>query len=513
MIPEGKEEKYCDNSDELDKFVEKTETYQTEEKEMIRENDHIEALRNLFINWSGEEGVEIVQLPTAGSYRQYYRITGITTCVIGVFSPDKLENQAFLGFSRHFKAVGLAVPDIYAESEKDNCYLIQDLGDLSLLQKLEDGRKDGRPDQETTDLYKEVIAQLPRFQVVASEHLDYKLCYPVREFDARSMRWDLNYFKYYFLRLLKIPFNEYALENDFDRLILYLLKAGNHAFMYRDFQARNILIHQGKPWFIDYQGGRKGPLQYDLASLLFQVKAELPYDFREEMLHWYLDCLEGYQQVDRDSFINYYYGFVLIRLMQVMGAYGFRGYFERRAHFLQSIPYAIENLKWWLNNCSLEIALPELMEALKAIAETEVGQHITIASGDLTVSVNSFSYKNGVPADYSGNGGGFVFDCRALPNPGRYEHFKSFTGKDPLVIQFFEREPLVDKFLSNIYKLVDQSVLEYQKRGFASLQVNFGCTGGQHRSVYCAEKLSKYLEEKYSVKVNTYHTQLDKHWL
>lgn len=467
----------------------------------------------MFNQWSGEQGIEIIELPAAGSYRQYYRMRGQTKDAIGVYSPDKQENIAFLGFTGHFRFCGMAVPEILAVDETTDCYLLSDLGDVSLLQKLEDGKMNGRPDSVTIDLYKSVIAELPRFQVEAASGLNYNLCYPVKEFDARSIRWDLNYFKYYFLRLLKVPFNEYALENDFDRLILYLLKAGSSFFMYRDFQARNILVHEGKPWFIDYQGGRRGPLQYDLASLLFQVKADLPFDFREEMLHWYLDCLAKHLKVDRESFISYYYGFVLIRLLQVMGAYGFRGYFERRAHFLQSIPYAIENIKWWLENVQIEPQLPELMKALRTIAVTDVKTPFAKVQEGLTVSVNSFSYKSGVPIDYSGNGGGFVFDCRALPNPGRYEHFKSFTGRDVSVIQFFEREPLVDKFLANVYKLVDQSVLEYQKRGFSSLQVNFGCTGGQHRSVFCAESLSRYLEEKYSMQVTLYHSELDKHWM
>lgn len=477
------------------------------------ENDHNETLKKLFTRWSGEEGIEIIALPTAGSYRQYYRILGQSQTVVGVISPDKLENAAFLGFTKHFRENGLSVPEVYAVNEEENCYLLQDLGDLSLLQNLENGRKNGRPDAVTMQFYKDTIRELPRFQIVAAENLNYNLCYPAKEFDARSMRWDLNYFKYYFLRLLKIPFNEHLLENDFDRLILYLLKAGNTGFMYRDFQARNILLHESKPWFIDYQGGRRGPLHYDLASLLFQVKAALPYDFREEMLHWYLDCVSEYRKIDRKDFINHYYGFVLIRLLQVMGAYGFRGYFERRAHFLQSIPYAIENVRWWLDHIKLEIEIPELIKALNAIAVTEVRPNIDAAAGSLTITVSSFSYKKGPPPDYSGNGGGFVFDCRALPNPGRYEHFKQFTGRDASVIQFLEREPLVAKFLGNVYKLVDQSVLEYQKRGFTSLQVNFGCTGGQHRSVFCAEKLAKYLEEKYSVDISLYHTELDKHWL
>jgi len=474
---------------------------------------HLETLRRLFAGWSDEQGIEVTALPAAGSYRKYYRMKGQTRTAMGVYNPDIMENKAFLGFSRHFLSCGLSVPSIYAVDSGEECYLIQDLGDISLFGHLEGGRKNGMPDPASVQLYREVVAELPRFQVVADKQFDYSLCYPVREFDERSMRWDLNYFKYYFLRLLKIPFDEQLLEDDFDRLINFLQQAGSDGFMYRDFQARNILIYEDKPWFIDYQGGRKGPLQYDLASLLFQVKADLPFEFRQEMLHWYLECLGKYKTVDHTSFIRYYYGFVLIRLMQVMGAYGFRGYFERRAHFLQSIPYAVENVRWWLDHVQFDLPLPELGKALRGIAETSVNNAFNAPIEGLTITVNSFSYKNGVPPDYSGNGGGFVFDCRALPNPGRYEHFKEFTGKDESVIQYLEREQQVGRFLASVFKLVDQSVLEYQRRNFSSLQVSFGCTGGQHRSVFCAEKLARYLEEKYSVVVKLHHVELDKQWL
>jgi hypothetical protein len=377
-----------------------------------------------------------------------------------------------------------------------------------LLDHLEQNRINGKPSIKTFELYKLAIAELPRFQVDASKNLNFSVCYPSGEFDGRSMRWDLNYFKYYFLRLLKIPFNEAALEDDFDRLIIHLLQSGNQFFMYRDFQARNIMIHDDKPWFIDYQGGRRGPLQYDLASLLFQVKASLPYSFREDMLYWYLENLKRYIRIDEKKFINDYYGFVLIRLLQVMGAYGFRGYFERRAHFLQSIPYAIENIRWLLANVKFRIELPELMKALLEIAKTEINIPELPEAGTLTVSVNSFSFKNGPPPDYSGNGGGFIFDCRALPNPGRYDHYKKFTGLDEPVIQYLDREKAVAKFLTNAIKIVDQSVQEYQRRGFSHLQINFGCTGGQHRSVFCASRVAVYLEETYSLKVNVYHQEM-----
>jgi aminoglycoside/choline kinase family phosphotransferase len=474
----------------------------------VNKSDHTDILHSLFFKWAPEPGIEIVPLPQSGSYRQYFRITGQHKHAIGVYSPDKSETLAFVTFTNHFRQLGLNVPEIYASDPDTGCYLVSDLGDMSLLDHLEQNRSEGMPSAETCDYYRKAIAELPRFQVDACKGMDFSVCYPSGEFDGRSMRWDLNYFKYYFLRLLKIQFNEAALEDDFDKLIMHLLQSGNNFFMYRDFQARNIMIHDDKPWFIDYQGGRRGPLQYDLASLLFQVKASLPYSFREEMLHWYLENLKKYISIDDRKFINDYYGFVLIRLLQVMGAYGFRGYFERRAHFLQSIPYAIENLRWLISNVKFGIEMPELMKALNEIANTEISLPYATEAGILTVAVNSFSFKNGPPPDYSGNGGGFIFDCRALPNPGRYDHYKKFTGLDEPVIQFLDREKSVANFLQQVYKMVDQSVLEYQRRGFSHLQVNFGCTGGQHRSVFCASRLAAYIDENYSVKVIVSHNEM-----
>ena len=472
-------------------------------------SDHTDILRSLFLKWAPEQGIEILPLPPAGSYRQYYRLNGQNKHAIGVYSPDKFETEAFITFTTHFRKLGLNVPEIYAIDLANSCYLISDLGEISLLDHLEMNRVDGLPSSETLDLYKQAIAELPRFQVDACKDLDFSVCYPSGEFDGRSMRWDLNYFKYYFLRLLKIQFNEAALEDDFDKLVEHLQQSGSSFFMYRDFQARNIMIYDDKPWFIDYQGGRRGPLQYDLASLLFQVKASLPYSFREEMLNWYLKNLKKYISIDEKKFVNDYYGFVLIRLLQVMGAYGFRGYFERRAHFLQSIPYAVENLRWLLANVKFRIEMPELMKALANIAGTGISIPDIEETNLLTVSVNSFAFKNGPPPDYSGNGGGFIFDCRALPNPGRYDHYKKFTGLDEPVIQYLDREPAVGKFLNNVYKLVDQSILEYRRRGFKNLQINFGCTGGQHRSVYCAAKLAAYIDDYHSIKINLYHQEME----
>jgi aminoglycoside/choline kinase family phosphotransferase len=474
----------------------------------VATKDHIEILRSLFARWVPEQGIEIVPLPQAGSDRQYYRLTAQHSHAIGVFSPDKKETAAFIAYTDHFRKMGLNVPEIYAVDVENDCLLISDLGNLSLLDHLEKTKKEGSPSKETCEYYKMVVGQLPRFQVDACKDLDFSVCYPSCEFDERSMRWDLNYFKYYFLKLLKIPFSESDLEDDFEKLIALLLQSGNQFFMYRDSQARNIMIHEGEPWFIDYQGGRRGPLQYDLASLLFQVKASLPYSFREEMLYWYLENLKKFIIIDEKKFVDDYYGFVLIRLLQVMGAYGFRGYFERRSHFLQSIPFAVENLRWLLVNVKFRIEMPELMKALNEIAKQEISIPETSEEGVLTVAVNSFSFKNGSPPDYSGNGGGFIFDCRALPNPGRYDHYKKFTGLDEPVIQYLDREPAVAKFLQNVFKIVDQSIQEYRKRGFSNLQVNFGCTGGQHRSVFCASRLAAHIDENHSVKVIVLHNEM-----
>lgn len=471
-----------------------------------------DVLIHLFREWSGEDGIDVAALPEAGSYRKYYRISGHDSVAIGVYSPDIEENIAFLGFTDHFKNKGLNVPEVYKISADKRAYLLSDLGKVSLLEHLEKNRKDGIPAESTIRYYKMVIEQLVKFQVTAGESLDYNLCYPVKSFDSRSMRWDLNYFKYYFLRLLRIPFNEYALEDDFDRFVEILQNADSGYFMYRDFQARNILISDDEPWFIDYQGGRKGPLQYDLASLLFQVKAALPFDLREQMLQYYIQCLLKVKNTDSEAFKSSYYNFVLIRLLQAMGAYGFRGYYEHRAHFLQSIPFAVDNVQWLLQHTKVCDDLPELKKVLQLISASDFSIPRVQGTEGLTVSINSFSFRQNIPPDYTGNGGGFVFDCRILPNPGKYDHFKQLNGTQLPVQQFMEKELSVEKFMQNVKRIIDQAILEYDHRGYTHLQVNFGCTGGQHRSVYCAEKLSEYLNEKYTVNVITNHTNLGKNW-
>ena len=337
------------------------------------------------------------------------------------------------------------------------------------------------------------------------------VCYPREAFDKQSMMWDLNYFKYYFLKLAKIPFDEQRLEDDFQAFSDYLLAVDNNAFLYRDFQSRNVMLKDGKVYFIDYQGGRKGALQYDLASLLYDAKANIPEAEREELLEFYLDELNQYKHVDRSKFKSLFDGYVLIRIMQAMGAYGFRGFYEKKEHFLKSIPFALKNMETLLaKNNTVLTEFPELYKVLKSVTESTFLKSISPANDRLTVRISSFSYKKGIPHDPSGNGGGFVFDCRAIHNPGRYPEYKHLTGKDQQVIEFLEQKSTIASFMNAVTTLVSQSVEVYLSRGFTHLSVNFGCTGGQHRSVYAAEKLAQYLRNNYPVTVVLQHVEQDK---
>jgi len=346
--------------------------------------------------------------------------------------------------------------------------------------------------------------------VEASRDLNYEVCYPNPSFDRQSIAWDLNYFKYYFLRLADIPFNEHALEEDFTRLTEFLLSAPRDYFLYRDFQSRNIMLRNGDPFFVDYQGGRKGALQYDIASLLYDAKADLPPDLRQQLLDHYLDRLSSFVPLDREAFLRHYYAYVYIRIMQALGAYGFRGFFERRAHFLQSVPYALKNLRWLLHHVRLPVPLPALMDAFKGMLASEKLQGLASEADNLVVRIFSFSFHQGLPKDESGNGGGFVFDGRSLPNPGREERFKTLTGKDTPVIEYLNQQESVHQFLAGVLSLVDSSISSYQQRGFKNLMVSFGCTGGQHRSVFLAEQLAKRLRARNGLEVVVRHLELEK---
>src|SRR5208337_2406482 len=404
---------------------------------------------------------------------------------------------------------GLPVPEIYAEDLSHGAYLEEDLGDTTLFEFLSKNRAGENIAPQAVEAYRRVVAVLPRFQVEAGQDLNYKVCYPRSSFDRQSIAWDLNYFKYYFLRLAGIPFNEQALENDFGRLTKFLLSAGRDYFLYRDFQSRNVMWRDGNPFFLDYQGGRKGALQYDIASLLYDAKADLPPELRQQLLDHYLDELAGFIPLEREVFMQHFYAFVYVRMMQALGAYGFRGFYERKAHFLQSVPYALKNLRWLLHNVELPIALPTLMDSFQNMLGSDKLQSLAPGTGNIAVRIFSFSFHRGVVKDETGHGGGFVFDARSLPNPGREESFKNLTGKDAPVADYLNQQGSVRQFFANVISLVDASVSNYQDRGFKNLSVSFGCTGGRHRSVYLAEQLARHLRERRGVEVVVRHRDLE----
>ncbi len=484
----------------------------------------MEVLKSLFERHfrTPVERFEPLQGQLGGSGRKIIRLASGTVSAIGVLYDVREENVAFLEFSRHFRRHGLPVPEIFAEDLNHGAYLEQDLGDTTLFEFLSEHREGATIFPEAVAAYRKAVEVLPRFQVEAGRDLNYKVCYPRASFDRQSIAWDLNYFKYYFLRLAGIAFNEQALEHDFSRLTRFLLSATRDYFLYRDFQSRNIMMrpavpgdasngaNEVQPIFLDYQGGRRGALQYDIASLLYDAKADLPPDLRQQLLDHYLNNLAGFIDLDRAVFMQFYYAYVYVRIMQALGAYGFRGFYERKEHFLQSVPYALKNLRWLLHNVELPIALPSLMEAFKSMVASEKLQGLAAEAGEsdkLTVRIFSFSFHRGLPQDETGNGGGFVFDGRSLPNPGREERFKALTGKDAPVVEYLEQQESVHQFLANVTSLVDASVNVYQRRGFKHLMVSFGCTGGQHRSVYLAEQLAKHLRAHAGIEVLVHHRE------
>src|ERR1700733_9928157 len=464
--------------------------------------------------------VQPLQGQLSGSGRRIVRLSaGKGLRAIGILYDVREENVAFLEFSRHFRRHGLPVPEIYGENLGQGAYLEQDLGDTTLFEFLSQHRSGAAIAAPAVEAYRKVVSLLPRFQVEAGRDLNYNVCYPRASFDRQSIAWDLNYFKYYFLRLAGIPFNEQALEDDFNRLTEFLLSADRDYFLYRDFQSRNIMLCDGAPFFVDYQGGRKGALHYDIASLLYDAKADLPPELRQELLDLYIDRLSdllapagtaGEKTEARAAFMRHYYAYVYVRIMQALGAYGFRGFYERKAHFLQSVPYALRNIRWLLHNVELPVELSTLTEAFKSMVASEKLRGGGSAGSKLTVRVSSFSFHRGLPADETGNGGGFIFDGRSLPNPGREERFKPLNGTDAPVIEYLEQEESVRQFLANVMALIDSSVSSYQGRGFKDLMVSFGCTGGQHRSVYLAEQLAKHLRAANGVEVILHHRELEK---
>lgn len=439
------------------------------------------------------------RIAQSGSNRIYTRLfLSDGTTLMGVYNDDVKENEAFFTFTDFFYREGINVPQLLTVSDDRQYYLLSDLGDETLFSYLSRRKEEcgGELPEDVVNYFKAALRELVHIQLCGRKNFDFSVCYPREAFDRQSMQWDLNYFKYFFLKVAYIPFDEQKLEDDFQTLMDYLTQTESDFFLFRDFQSRNIMIKDKDVYFIDYQGGRKGALQYDVASLLFQARAGLSDELREQLLEYYLQELQQQLDVDADDFRSRYYGFVLIRALQVLGAYGYRGYFERKTHFLKSIPPAVENLRYLLDNQKISIELPELTAVMRSII-ARPWQPQKSDDGTLTVVVKSFSYKKGIPQDESDNGGGFVFDCRALPNPGREAQYRSFTGRDQCVIDYLERYPEVETFKQHLFAIVDMSVDNYLERHFTHLCVNCGCTGGQHRSVYFAQSIADHLRAKY----------------
>jgi aminoglycoside/choline kinase family phosphotransferase len=467
-----------------------------------------EEIVKLFEQYCNEPIVAMDKLPQAGSERHYFRIHTAGKSFIATYGANLKENETFIYFSQHFKKKNLATPEIFCINDAKNIYIQEDFGDVSLLNKLEEKGFVS----EVYDLYKNSLRQLAQLQVRGHEGLDYKKCLTNTAFGKQAIMADLLYFKYYFLDALRRPYDKQKLMDDFEALSNYLSHTEYKYFMFRDFQSRNIMIKPGESvHFIDYQGGMKGAPQYDVASLLWQARANLPDDWKQYLLEDYIDVFEKTvgEPIERDTFRSQYNGYVLIRLLQVLGAYGFRGLFERKAHFLTSIPLALQNLKWFVDNQNIGISVPEFKKVLEICISDEVMQEFTpvqaTAETPLLVTINSFSYKKGIPADISENGGGYVFDMRGILNPGRIDIYKTQAGIDKPVMDFLEQQTEMLTFLNGVYSIIDISVTDYIKRGFKSLMVNFGCTGGQHRSVYAAEALARHLRNKFKVKIVLTH--------
>jgi aminoglycoside/choline kinase family phosphotransferase len=474
----------------------------------------IASISSLFTSLQATNADRIEKLPQSGSDRIYFRIYAGNQTYIATYNLNKKETNTFIYFSKHFAANGLPVPAILGVNEEDTIYIQQDLGTESLLNQLE---KHGH-DAYVYSLFEKSLAELARVQILGDRGLDYNWCLTAKEFGKQAIMSDLLYFKYYFLDTLQLPYDKQAMLDDFEALSNYLTHTQYKYFMFRDFQSRNIIVKNDAVSFIDYQGGMKGALQYDVASLLWQAKAELSEEWKNTLLAYYMDQIDLLlsNPVDRITFESQYNGYVLIRLLQVMGAYGFRGLFERKAHFLASIPLALRNLKFFIDHKRVGIVIPEFDRVLRLVVSNEMIQRFEPIQADdttpLVIDVNSFSYKKGIPPDHSENGGGFVFDMRGILNPGRFDDYKTLTGKDKSVQDFLEQRTRMNEFLNSVWDLIDINVEDYLKRGFKHLMINFGCTGGQHRSVYAAEQTARHLRNKYKVKVELNHLNKE-NWL
>ena len=460
----------------------------------------------------GETPMEILPIAASGSARKYYRIVTDKRTLIGTYSENVEENEAFLAFSKHFHKLGLNVPEVFAVNAERTCYLQSDFGDDNLFAHVQkslianSGPSTGSGtlatySENVIKLYKKALSHLVKLQVLGHQGLDYTKAYPTERFDRQAIIDDLNYFKYYFVKPHEeIDFNETRLGKDFEAFADFVSQAPCDFFMYRDFQSRNIMVKDSELYFIDFQGGRKGPLNYDVVSLLYQVKAQIPQAIRDELVEYYKTELSQYMSPEAVKFDTYQPYFVYLRLMQVLGAYGFRGLIQKKSHFIESIPYALKELKAWNEKYPLN-EYPEIQSVISQLSTLNyplpTDSKLSTLNSKLTVTINSFSFKKGYPNDFSGNGGGFVFDCRALPNPGREPEFKTKTGRDWEVIDYLMAKPPVHVFLDHVKSIVGQSVDNYRERHFSNLMISFGCTGGQHRSVFFAQTIYDWLKATY----------------
>lgn len=463
-------------------------------------------IEQLFERYTGEKPISVDELPSSGSNRRYFRLHGTARTLIGAKGTCVDENKAFWAIAEHFRAKGLNVPKVLAHTEDFIYYLQEDLGDVTLFNSISEGMSKGSYSEAERRLLFKAVSALPAIQFEGAKDFDFSICYPQPEFDERMISFDLNYFKYCFLKATGIDFSEIQLEADFKAMSDVLMKSTSDTFLYRDFQARNVMLVGAEPYFIDFQGGRKGPIYYDVASFIWQAKAKYSEEFKMELIDAYIEALKPYCPIEKEQFLKTLRHFVLFRTLQVLGAYGFRGYFEKKPHFLQSVPYAMDNIKKLLKEPFEEY--PYLSKVLLTLANMREFSELN-PNRKLEIKIYSFAYKKGIPNDVSGNGGGYVFDCRALENPGKFERYKKFTGLDKEVIEFMEEEGGVQRFLSKVYELADTHIQRYIERKFTHLMFSFGCTGGQHRSVYCAQHLAQYVANKFDVKVSLYHRELE----
>ena len=464
-----------------------------------------EPLQELFEQFTGGKPEALEEISASGSHRRYFRIRGSGVSVIGVVGTDLDENRAFITLDRLFRVRGINVPEVYAVSEDGLCYIQEDLGDSILFNEISRGREAGEYSPEEEALLLKTIACLPKIQFEGGRGLDWSICYPQPAFDARMVDFDLNYFKYCFLKPTGLEFNEVRLQDDFEHLRDALLEDVGDTFLYRDFQARNVMLRDGVPYFIDFQGGRRGPIYYDVASFISQARSRYPEQLKQKMVATYLEALKPYREIDPEEFNRKLRLFILFRTLQVLGAYGFRGYFEKKPHFIASVPFALDNLRRLLKTPFKDY--PYMDGILRQL--TAMPQFYSPAEDKrLEVHIYSFAYKKGIPPDTSGNGGGYVFDCRSVNNPGKYEYFRQFNGTDPEVIKFLEDDGEILTFLDSVYALTDAHVKRFIERKFTHLQICFGCTGGQHRSVYSAEHLAEHLAARFDVKIVLTHREL-----